>query len=52
MEKKKYNKPELKITELDNSISIYLNSYETQNPQNVIQTPPSGSFINPFNWFK
>jgi hypothetical protein len=51
MEKKLYNKPELTITKLDNSISIYLNSFEQQNPENQTATPPSGYF-NPFNWIK
>lgn len=51
MGKKKYNKPELKITKLDNSISIYLDSFQQQNPQSQVATPPSGYF-NPFNWIK
>ena len=51
MGKKKYNKPELKITKLDNSISIYLDSFQQQNPQSQVETPPSGYF-NPFNWIK
>jgi hypothetical protein len=51
MEKKPYNKPELTVTKLDNSISIYLNSFEQQNPESQIPTPPSGYF-NPFNWIK
>ena len=49
MEKKRYNKPELTITKLDNSISIYLNSFEDQDA-NDINTPPN--YFNPFNWIK
>lgn len=50
MEKKKYNKPEVNKTKLDNSISIYLNSFENQNPQSQVATPPG--YFNPFNWIK
>ena len=50
MEKKRYNKPELTITKLDNSISIYLNSFEVVDPQDGASTPPN--YFNPFNWIK
>ena len=50
MEKKRYNKPELTITKLDNSISIYLNSNEDVDPQDETATPPN--YFNPFNWIK
>jgi hypothetical protein len=48
MEKKPYNKPELTITKLDNSISIYLDSFQEVTPD--VSTPPN--YFNPFNWIK
>ena len=59
MEKKRYNKPEVKQTELDSSINILLVSCLPEDfPCNgpVYQDPNAelgqGGFMNPFKWFK
>ncbi len=55
MEKKIYNKPEVKQTKLDSSINILLVSCLPQDePCNgPVTTDPEGEiFINPFKWLK
>lgn len=61
MEKKKYNKPEVKNTKLDSSINLVLMSANdpidpncTPNTPSCPTPPPAlpGDFINPFKWFK
>jgi hypothetical protein len=55
MEKKRYNKPEVKQTVLDSSINILLASCLPQDePCNgpIITNPGGEVFINPFKWLK
>lgn len=53
MEKKRYNKPEVKNTKIDFSITLTQNSNSTPPPNSVITTPPTGGgFLNPLNWLR
>ena len=58
MEKKRYNKPEVKHTKIDFSITLTLGSNDvTPNNSPGVDNNPDGipvnaPFINPFKWFR
>jgi len=57
MERKQYNRPEVKNTKIDYSITMTLGSQDPVSPPGA-PTDPNGEnpvvngFMNPFNWFK
>lgn len=56
MEKKKYNKPEVKSTKIDVCINLQPTSNDNVGEPTVPTDPPNetgvGGFMNPFKWFK
>ncbi len=52
MEKKKYNKPRVNNTRLDESINILLDSNGVTPGNNPGTVPNANVFINPLKWLK
>jgi Fe-S cluster assembly iron-binding protein IscA len=55
MEKRRYNKPEVKNTKIDFSITLTGSSQDPVNPNDPNCTtcpPPFPQFMNPLKWFK
>jgi len=54
MEKKKYNKPEIKNTKIDYSITLTQSSQDPVDPgaPNAGGPAPFPEFLNPMKWFK